>query len=419
MLSRLKHSSARGRVTEIRLGDIRFSTPTRAINHVELRDFRRLPKYNSCKRVSDLVVPPCEVQETVLDLHPDTLSRVANDNGYFNTKRSFIRTNSAKGNGRIKLCIPQLRGQQKPITPKEIDMLTLLQADAGRLDMIAVPDPNRQQFYSKPLKKAINQARNLLDGIGKDATNILPVLDLKTEPTALKRRISYLLDAGHEAIAFRYRPNIPSAYAVSDVLADEDIWIHLSGIHKTHGNRIPNVSQLHLMPFFSFDTLSSYKYPQGARSRKKQKQDPFPKVKGGPDPAKGPKSHKQLVAEMEAQRRQKMNKVTRFDSRALGYLTWKSHIELLGHGLNCDCFLCAEKSIDTFFQNYALKDGRFSKSKFRVHTRIHELFASHSEFKNAQHEITADAFTDYLQRKPLVKHLNTGIQELEGQTTLI
>ena len=72
-----------------------------------------------------------------------------------------------------------------------------------------------------------------------------------------------------------------------------------------------------------------------------------------------------------------------------------------------------------FFREYGQHEGGFSNDKFRMHTRVHELFASHSEFRKAQDEILADALTDYLRSKPLLQRIDTGIGELDhGQTTL-
>lgn len=108
----------------------------------------------------------------------------------------------------------------------------------------------------------------------------------------------------------------------------------------------------------------------------------------------------------------------RFDSAALGFLTWDEHLKLIGESLNCDCFLCRGTNVDGFFKSYGFSDGSFSRTKFKTHLLVHELFASHSELISSQQHIREDSYKDYLWKKPVIQRYKTGVPEIDGQALL-
>jgi hypothetical protein len=409
---KIVHTANRGRVVNININDKKFTTPTRAITHSELTSFYKVLEYQTSKRITDVVTPPNNIQETVLDFHDIDLRRLVEENEFYNRKRTFLKNTSSIGQNRVQLCNIMLRNQSEPIGESSIDILTHLQRQVDSLDAISIPDPLKTSSEIQGLANALTKAQRILDDFGEQR-KLVPFLDLDTSPAGIRSRLLYLVDSGYRMIAFRYRPNIPSAYAVAETVSDKDLWIHLSGVHKQRSRPSPVVPQIHLMPFFSFDSMASYKAPAGGGFRSAQENGPFPTVPERPDPdASG-----QEIVEIKTSGT-RINREARFDSAALGYLTRVEHNAIIGESLNCDCFICQNLNINQFFEKYGYNNGSFSRPKMRVHLLVHELHASYQELNSCQMAIKESDYATYLWNKPVIQRYNTGIPEIDGQELL-
>ncbi|MHA2142896.1 MAG: hypothetical protein ACXADD_15530, partial [Candidatus Thorarchaeota archaeon] len=378
-----------------------------------LSRFADILNYQPRGTFPDIIVPPCEIQETVMDFNDDDLIRLGSDNRYFRYKSAFLKSKNKNGPERVKICNIQLRNQSRAISRRSLRMLMHMQMEAGNTDMISVPDPNRRESNVDKLARALSDSRGILDDLGLDRTQLIPQLDLDTPPEALDNRIEYLVDNEYDAIAFRYRPNIPSAYTVAESLSEKDVWIHLTGVRKRRMGNQSIIPQIHLMPFFSFDSISSYKAPAGARRTPRRGGGPLPTVRERPDPDALPIEIVPIRTAAVG-----IDREVRFDSAALGFLTWEEHLRMIGDSLNCECFLCSGTNVNGFFNSYGFRDGSFSRAKFRTHLLVHELFASHSELASSQEYIREASYKEYLWEKPVIQRYETGVPEIDGQTLL-
>jgi len=419
---KILHMAENGRTVKVSIGKKGFTTPTRAVTHRELEKFSYLvANHVSRQDFASVDSPPCEVQETVLDFHDSDVAALTSRNEVLGQRTYAISSRNRNGNSRIKICNILLRSQNEVIPDRAIEFMTIMQIKPRCLDIVTVPDPNYRHADPDMVLAAIDTAQKTLNGYGFDYLPIMPHLDLATQPVALQARLQALIDAGCDCIAFRYRPYAYASMAkVADILSDKDIWTHLSDVQKKLPSS-PILPQIHIMPYFSFDTISSYKYPPGARASR-QPEEVLPIVAERSDPGGGRggivrSDDGQVVTPIQDSRRTLENE-TRFDSSALGFLTRRQHRQLLGESLNCNCFLCRGLDIDGFYDEYGMIDGRPARAKLRLHQEVHEIYASHSEFKLVQERLKDCSYTDYLWEKPVVQRYTTSIPGINGQSRL-
>ncbi len=389
-----------GRTLSVSINSKKFTTPTRAVIHTELDKFAQLvTRYQ--KQISSVEPPPSEIQETVLDFTKGSLQALVSRNEEVPRRIASLKKRNKNGSNRLKICNPRLTTQTETVNINEIRMLALLQIEAHCLDMITIPDPSFTNPSADLLDAALAQARKLADDHGMDRIPIMPLFDLKTEPDDLELRLKRVLDEGHTFIGFRYRmKKFASMERVRQILADKEVWVHLTGVFKNHSSR-PIKPQIHIMPLYSFDSVSSYKYFGGPRKSSSEALE-FPIVPERRDP--GVRVYlEHMTAHIPIGIIDPLANERRFDSNALGFLTKDIHHDLCGDALNCDCFICAGRTIDQFYETYGIENGSPSLPRLRLHQNIHELYASHSEFQAAQKRLTNESYLEYLREKPVVQ----------------
>jgi len=409
----LRNQGTSGRIMEAEIEHKRFSTPARVVNNVEkglVDEFFAM--YSS--GVLSGEIPPCEIQETVLDFNDSTVEKLCNRNEEVGNRTRFISTRNKNRESRLKISNIRFMGGTE-WNEEAVKLLTKLQIDSKCLDLISVPDPIYNDSSTFSLIDAYEVAREVLDERGLDNVRLLPNLDLATEPPDLETRLKELIDMGLDCIAFRHRPRTyASALRVSRLLSDKDVWVHLSGVRKKMVDG--TVPAIHIQPLYSFDSVSAFKgYRPGGSTRSYDD--------GRLSPAKHPRKSPDVVPDDQdviqiiTPPSDPFLKLARFDASVLGILNKFQHLALLGPDLNCECLLCRGKDTHTFY-DYGLDRERVSRSKFRIHQTLHELWASQNEFVNARTSIIETGYNTYLRQKPVIQANEHHIEGLISQTTL-
>ena len=188
---KIKDSGTSGRILEVEIGRKQFTTPTRVANHVEnglVDDY--FVKYSPKGIIGE--IPPCEVQETVLDFNELRVHKLCEKNGELHSERRFLRGHNRNRDSRLKICNIRL---SKNTTWNEdaIKLLTVMQIKADCLDLISIPDPIYNGRSSLNLLSSYKIARETLDNHGLDNVRILPNLDLATEPSDLEPKLKEIM----------------------------------------------------------------------------------------------------------------------------------------------------------------------------------------------------------------------------------
>lgn len=409
---KLRNPGESGRIMEVEIENKRFSTPARVVNHVEknlVDEF--FVNYFTGSLSGE--IPPCQVQETVLDFNNRTVEKLRNKNGAVRDRAQFISAQNRNRASRLK--ISNIRFVEGTQWDKEsIKLLTILQRDSKSLNLISVPDPIYNDSSTFNLFDAYKIARRTLDERGLDNVRLLPNLDFVSEPPNLEAKLRELIDMGIDCIAFRHRPRTyASALRVSGLLSDKDVWIHISGVKKTMVDG--TVPAIHIQPLYSFDSVSSFKGYRPGGYTDSSDDGRFSTAK---QPRRSPDEHSKMQAVIQiAAPPDPFLKLARFDASALGILNKFQHLDLIGPDLNCDCLLCRGRDAHTFY-DYGLDKGKISRPKFRVHQTLHELWASQNEFENSRTSIIEDGYDTYLREKPVIRAHEQHIEGLIVQTTL-
>jgi len=393
---KLKNQGTSGRVLEVEIGGKHFSTPARVVNHVE-REHENLYFANYSSGLILQELPPCEIQETVVDFDQERVMKLLNKNGELVSEARFVSSHNRNRPSRLK--ISNIRSTEGTQWNRDaIELLTIMQLDAKSLDLISVPDPIYNDTQTFDLFDAYGVARKTLDDVGLNDMRVLPNLDLCREPSDLRVQVKTLLDMGIDAISLRHRPkSYASMQRVTRLLSDKDVWIHLSGVRKAAVDG--TVAAIHIQPLYSIDSISAYKgYRPGAMTECLD--DGHLAVASSP--RLSPDMVSESIIEIKAPAPDPFSKMARFDASSLGMLTMEQHLALLGPDLNCRCFLCQGKDVDGFY-GYALENGKTSIPKFRIHQTIHELWASQVEFVNSREKILETGYNDYLLEKDLIR----------------
>ncbi|MFW9788158.1 MAG: hypothetical protein ACFFE2_12060 [Candidatus Thorarchaeota archaeon] len=172
------------------------------------------------------------------------------------------------------------------------------------------------------------------------------------------------------------------------------------------------VASLHLMPLFTFDSISSYKYPSGPR-KKETEQLRLDIVPEGSDPDFTEPRITQIRSGPSESKPE-----TRFDTTTLGFLTRNQHNDMVGEDLNCSCFVCRNLDINQFYEMYGKQSEKPSRKRLRTYLSIHEVIASCREFEYAQNQIIEDGYVKYLLTKEVIRRFEERIPEMSIQTSI-
>lgn len=248
---------------------------------------------------------------------------------------------------------PKYGGRDLRFSPTDIKLLLEMQIGSA-IDLPGVPDlalNSSLASFSQHMEDAAEFA------LREANSDIVPIVDMAMDNDAFEEKLDYLLDRGHKVVGLRqrsftqYAPNYASVWE----RRDEDVWFHLSGVPSTAPRK--TVAQMHLAQRYGIDTVS-----------RQTRQAP---VGGGGAP-----------------------KPKYFDPNTLGVVHLGDLHQAYGGSLPCNCSLCMGRTFDDFVQTYGTSPTDFPKW-----TKIHEVFASTSEFETSREAIREGTFRDYLSGK--------------------
>jgi len=378
----------------------RIYTPTRGIIHTDHNRFRNLAKYQPTGQWNSSASVPHSIHEIVLDYNPEALSRLLNENKYFNSQLANLRKLAKRSNGRHCHAFLQIRNQTNPIDDNGIIALTELQLKSNQLDMITIPDPSPNSSDVIALENAIKIAQKRMILHGFDEGLLMPYLDLSTDREEMNLKIRYLIEEGFSAIGIRHRENkVGSSLVIEGIAEEAAVWFHVSGVKKHHRiNRV--VPSIHIMPVHSFDSMTRYK---GLGYVPKPQSDVFPE----PKPRKIDHDEMLLRAAVQAV----SDKMEYFEPECLGYLSSTQHESMFEDGLNCTCPLCNGKNLNEF-KEYAFDNDGYDSNKFTSYCIVHESISSHNELNNAHNFIKNSSYLEYLKSKSIIGQYFNRLNEL-------
>lgn len=365
--------------TGIRLGNIKISeyekeiiTPTRAMNNA---DFTHISELQSAEIIKNNIEDiPNRVVEVSVPFWNKKLSSL--EYGPATTKIVDKLFKYTLDQTKASLFSPTFSRSAK-ITTKQNKILLDIQQQAGfkALTIIDDPDSNITEFT-----KRLYDSNEQIDKYG-EKTGRLVQLDLSMNRNLLSQKINKVLDMGLDGIIFKYatfRLKIENYYAISKLLGNENIFLHISGVRKSYkGPRMKGSVYLpQMMPLFGFDSVASFSVGFG-----------YPE--------------KQVI----------FGKAKRFDVSTYGFLPLENIYKDPNMLMNCNCPVDMGRSYNDFININRMNDT------IKNANNIHDLITSYREFQLEAFKIKMNEKLDFLNKKEYVKQfINT--HKIE-QTTLV
>ncbi|WP_286242219.1 hypothetical protein [Methanobacterium ferruginis] len=368
----------KGRVVNVHVkGNKSFETPTKAPTSTEINGKRNISFDGPFMNPVFEITQRFQTSESVTSLHKK--------NGTFARRVSEINAFADGLTDRYLVKyfpqIPYGKLTDEKLTDKDIRLLVELQIDSN-INVITIPEiaPNcsPEDFHRNFLRywEYISTQR-------PDAS-IMPYLSLNQDPSLFERKLEILgeYEKAFQCIGIRfasmmvYRPNLISLAEFSE----KEFWVHCSNGKRVNDWKRPSPGgQLHGLQRYGVDTVS-IEIPMGG---------------GG--------SNKDYTTARYFNR----------DTITIPPIT--DSINTDGN-LVCDCPICEGQNLSELASNlerYVTKDKPL-RSVVGDFSKVHEVFASTSEFDISRQKIKEDSLKEYLDGKAGLKDFS-GKEYLQGK----
>jgi hypothetical protein len=269
-------------------------------------------------------------------------------------------------------------GYPGPLSERDVRILVELQIEAG-CNVISIPEPSSNctaPAFGSNLEKFWEYSSRLNPDVA-----VMPYINIAQDPARFKAKLKVIADHEHAlwslglvyASPTHYRPNF---LHVAE-FGHHDVWIHCSGVRK-YQSYVHPVSQLHSVQFFGVDSVA-LAVPRAFFTRAGQDTGAMPV----PTPSPGD--------------------IRYFVPNSLNYPKLSQLCDG-GKPLPCTCPACGGKTLDDTVAGLAtLGTGDEPTFQTRALSKIHDVYASTTEFDVARTEIKESRLAEYYTAKPAMK----------------
>lgn len=355
---KIKHGEElKGRVLKVHAKTGSFETPTKAPTSTELNGKKNIG-------FDDPFLNP--VFEITQRFSPGAISNFYKTNGYHSTKIRDINAHAdTLINRNLVKYFPQFR---KDTILNDKDMLSLVNVQLeSNINVISLPeiknDANLEDFknnFEKYWKYTEEE---------KPEAVLMPYLNLSQDPELFENKLKYLAknyEGSLYCIGIKFaslkdfRPNLMTLASFSD----KEFWVHCSSIKRAIWNTDLPTSQLHMLQKYGVDTVS-IEIPMAGGGNNKNKP---------------------------------LSKTKYFNSEKV---TIPDISESIHEGsLTCDCPICRQQNFEELTEDlrrYA--ENRSLNAVLNDFSKIHEVYASTSEFEISRKRIIDDDLNMYFREK--------------------
>jgi len=352
------------RIVEVKTDKGNYKTPDRALTSTE---------GNYKKKVRVLDEPFFNpIFEAIAHFTEDGLNELHTRNGPF-ARRKTVLSSYVRAYGDsdvITKFYPQMK-KDSSLSVTDTRVLADLQRYC-EFDLITIPDlsPN------SPVDKYERHILQMSEKFISPYTNAepIPYVDMAMDEELFKKKVDMIWDNSGTfkvmGVIFRSPLQHMANYMYLQKKNDRDIWIHASGVNRYYPKNW-TTSQIHIPQLYGIDTVSILSQRIGL--------EPPPKP---------------------------INKIKRYDPNSLGLIEIKKHRELYGNGLNCDCPVCENKSLDDIVKEYTVNHtGKKDVTLLDTWCKLHEAFTSPKEFEKGREMIKSNEFEEYIKSKEYIKEV--------------
>lgn len=298
------------------------------------------------------------------------------------------------------LFFPRSVGKPVLLDRQELKAILDLQLAIGSISLFGVPDPTPSLSLTH-LGNLFKWAEKYIENRAQKTPTVVPFFRLDENALQLQKKLDWTLKEEYQMVGLVYFANTyATRHAVAEIMRDKDVLIHITNVPRRADHNLP-VAQPHLLPMDIGDSICIRKGYGGSSSKEPTAQGP--KFSETTPPRRMPKGPP----------RKRRPELIRFDSKALGYLTYQQHQEMFGETLNCSCPLCRGHNLSDLHAYWQELRDPSVRAAF---LHIHEVFASFSEFKISQTNLRSTSYRDYLLAKPLVSRYKTILPEFQMST---
>jgi hypothetical protein len=346
------------RTLKIQTQKVSIETPCRMITSTESR-FKKDLALSPLDERSEIKAPLFELVKTprlrtILDLR-----RV---NGILNKQRKSIN-NSLRGfeESITFLNLRFRKGKEPPI--QDVESLIHLQCTT-KLDLVSIPDLSKLS-EKREFETYITHHRRDVESIcNKEA---VPIVDMNSSENVFKMKIETIIENGFNMIVLRCR-SFSDYYAnyrfIKDTKEEEKVWFHMVDTFRTNPSPTATLNYTNLPQVFGIDTVS-----------------PLTPYGGGETQTPAPENTK------------------RFDRLSFDNLPLKTQKEKYDDLLRCNCPICQERTVSDYIDDYRSCRNPKEKNPIYKWSRLHEIFATNSEFEMGRNFIRSQEFDSYLRSK--------------------
>lgn len=378
--SKVKDENTGARVVQVRLSSSNsFETPTRSLTSTE----HNYQVETMDKIVSSLGLgqgPSIAFENQIVQASKNhdlpQLQRFLKQNGVFHqAQRSVTGLVNAYPNKFIiyypAFTAKMLYEENNVIGVENLKTLVDFQVNCN-LKNVSIPESHPNQSFEH-FQQDLNALSKRAFAYGADI--VIPYLDMGMENDLFEVKYEHLIDCGFPIIGAAYRKyseHYPNYRFLQQ--RDDDVLLVCSGVDRYWRSNY-TTSFMHVPNFWGFDITSLY-----ARSAP-PKMDKFGNVI-----------------------RKSIDEVKRFNADCLGLVTLSSHEKMYGTGLRCECPVCQGKDITQFKQEFSVDSkgnrGSHILDKF---CKVHEIYASTSEFTNERQYIKQNDSKAYIDSHEFLK----------------
>ncbi|MBU7026540.1 MAG: hypothetical protein HXS48_06330 [Theionarchaea archaeon] len=243
----------------------------------------------------------------------------------------------------------------------DIESLIHLQCST-KLDLVSIPDLN-ELSNKKDYEIYVRKHRKYVENISnKEAA---PIVDMNNTEDVFRNKIDTIIENGFKLAVLRCR-SFNYYYAnykyLRDTKKEEEIWFHMVDTLRDHPYTPLNYTNL--PQIFGIDTVSP-RTPYG----------------GGEVKATIPEDTK------------------RFDRLSFDNLPLKEQRRRYDGSLGCTCLVCQDRTVSEYIEEYEICENKKERNPVYKWSRIHEIFATNSEFQIGRKFIQSQEFDTYIRSK--------------------
>jgi len=363
-------SSFGGRILKIITSNNSFETPCRVVTSTENR-YKRDLTLSPLDNKGEL---PVKVYEYVKGFREGgNIKKLHKNSGFLKEQLKQIDDNLRGYDNALTFTTLQYPSDTI-LTDEDIVALVYLQC-RSIADCVEIPEmtPNVSvETYLKILKPA----RRTIEWFGKEP---VPTIYMHNENVDLFReKIEAIAGEEFKMAILKYAnfdEFFPNYACVKEIAKEHEILFHLTGVPRVVSRSQNNY--VHIPQIFGID-LSSPRTP----------------IFGGEIPPRTPENTR------------------RFDSISLGNLTLTEHIEEYGEDLGCTCPVCKNKNVVEYIGEYSSCPNSKVNNPIYLYSRMHEIFASVSEFDQGKKYIKKGQTEEYFANKKHAKGIITNLAKV-------